>query len=263
MVKMATALALLMLGSGCMFEPYSVGSGNAGLEGEGGTSGGGPQASGGAGGGGMGGGDGVGGGAGTGSVIVEQPTCTPATEEVDCPATSCDPTTLHCSTFKVASRGACWTCVSDSDCEAPNHRCVEMDYGGERFPDEKHGFCLQVADVELELEGGIYEVDDDSPSDCTAPFTTILIRRASLSGGPIESYCGINEIRTTCFALRAFAIEEECPSGRDDECPAGGLCRTFEHEGRAVNCCTYECTTDQQCPWIAGEASHCTGFCGG
>ncbi|MBT8206779.1 MAG: hypothetical protein KJO18_00780 [Acidimicrobiia bacterium] len=139
-----------------------------------------------------------------------------------------------------------------------------MFYAGDRFPDEKRGFCLPVAVVELELDDGIYELDEDSDvGDCESPFRAILVRRRSLSDGPTDSYCGVNEARTTCFALRAFQNEEECPGGRDDECPAGGLCRTFTHNGRAVNCCTYECTTDLQCAGIWGEPSQCTGYCGG
>ena len=152
--------------------------------------------------------------------------------------------------------------MSDSDCEAPKHRCVEMYYDGKRFPDEQQGFCLQVATIEVELDDGVYEIDDD-PSNCESPFTTILIKRPSLSGGRIQNYCGLNDLRTTCFAFRAFEIEEECPSGRDDECPAGGLCRTFDDGGKTVNRCTYECTMDQQCPWISGGPSPCAGFCGG
>jgi len=256
---MAIFLLLLLQSSGCMFETRSIDPADLGLEGSAGASGAGPEADGGVGG--AGGLDGVG---GSGSVIVEQPECTPGTEKTDCPGTSCDPATMRCSTFKLASRGACWTCVSDTDCDAPNHRCVEMNHEGDRFPDDKRGFCLQVADVELELDNGVYELDDDNDvGDCASPFQNILIMRPSLSGGPTDSYCGINEASTTCFALRAFQNQEECPGGRDDECPAGGLCRTFKHNGKAVNCCTYECTADLQCPWIEGVPNQCTGYCGG
>ena len=103
MVIIALILAFSLLGPGCMFEahPADTANGGIGAQGDGGSGGGGPE-------GGAGGGDAIGGSGGSNMVVVEQPACTPATEESDCPGTSCDPATLRCSTFKVASRGACW-----------------------------------------------------------------------------------------------------------------------------------------------------------
>lgn len=232
-----------------MFETRSVDRGNSGLEGDAGTSGAGPGATGG-----LGGAGGIDGAGGLGSVTVEQPECTPETEKTVCPGTSCDPATMRCSTFKLASRDACWTCVSDNDCEAPNHRCVEMYYDGRRFPDEKQGFCLRVAVLE-QTEPDLY--------DCDRPFETVLPERRSLSGPPTHSYCGLRENLTTCYALRAFENQEQCPDGSDEECPAGGICRTFVHGGGEVHCCTYACTVDEECPTVDYNPGSCGGYCGG
>ncbi len=247
MVKSATALLVLLLSSGCAFEVRSVGAGNGGLDGDGGSAGSGPAA------GGTGGALGVGGFGGVGGVIDELAPCTPATERTDCPGTSCDPATLRCSTFKLASRDACWTCVSDNDCESPDHRCVEMYFDGKRFPDAKQGFCMQVA---------VLEPNSTTEYDCDEPYETVLPERPSLSGPPTMSYCGIREDLTTCYALRAFENQEQCPEGSDDECPAGGICRTFTDGDEIVNCCTFECTNDDECPALDGKQPHCGGYCG-
>lgn len=246
---MAAVLLLSVLSSGCMFEARSLGAANQGLEGDGGAAGAGPAAAGGAGGVG-----GIGGIGGAGSVAVEQPACTPGTEKTTCPGTSCDPATMRCSTFKLASRSACWTCVSDTDCEAPDHRCVVMNYDGNRFPDEKHGFCLKVA---------VLTTDEPTEHDCGWPLGILLRDRPSLSGPPTNSYCGLREDRTTCYALRAFENQEQCPDGSDDECPVGGICRTFVHWGGEVNCCTYACTNEDECPSVDTEPPSCGGYCGG
>ena len=109
----AALLVFLAVLVGCAFETSSTGDreglgalGGAGgdrLDGQGGDGGRGAQ--GGAGGVGGAGGFEAAGGAGGSSLSL--PTCTPATERTDCPGTSCDPATLQCSTFKVASRPTC------------------------------------------------------------------------------------------------------------------------------------------------------------
>lgn len=191
---------------------------------------------------------------------VEPVSCTPATEADDCPGTSCDPRTMQCSTYKLASRPGCWTCVSDSDCERPDHRCVGMDYQGSRFPDNNTGFCMQVA-VPLPGEGPL-DWDDADDANCAAPFMIVLVDRPSLSGGDVQSYCGIQEDFTTCYAVRSFQNQEACPGGRDDECPAGAFCRIFGDGNKGVNCCTYECTLAEQCVGLDGEPATCGGYCG-
>lgn len=265
MGRLGIAFALLTLCPGCAFEAHSVGLGGA-LDGHGGAGGAGGAGAASAGAGGAGGEVGAGGAGG--GVGVEFPPCTPATERTDCPGTSCDPATMRCSLFKLASRPACWTCVSDNDCEEPDHRCVEMYFQGERFPDENHGFCLQVALVEgvpleVELDDGVYELDDVAESNCAPHLRTVLVRRRSLSGAPTRSYCGLREDMTTCFALRAFEDLQPCPGGTDEECPDGGICRTFAHQGGIFNRCTYVCTADRQCPTFQGSTTQCGGYCGG
>ncbi|MGB5696526.1 MAG: hypothetical protein WBM46_12790 [Polyangiales bacterium] len=242
---MALTAAFLALIAGCAFETHSLGSGHGGVDGQGLGGAGGSDA-----GLGLSGAGGAGGLGGPG--VVELPECTPATERTDCPATSCNPRTMRCSTFKLASRPTCWTCVSDNDCEAPDHRCVEMSHGGKRFPDEYTGFCLRLAVPE-----------SDGDYDCDEPYETVLVDRPSLSFGLTQSYCGIREDLTTCYAVRAFENQEACPDGTDEECPEGGLCRTFGSGRSTVNHCTFECTSDDECPPLDGSPTTCRDFCGG
>lgn len=256
----ALAAALLLVGAsaGCAFETHSVGPGNGGLEGDGvedttqpettvpemtvpdtGTPNtlspaepGGPI-----------------------DVVVDEPTCTPATERSTCPGTSCDPVTLTCTTMMLASRSTCETCFTDSNCAIMDHRCVWMTYRGEPFPDERMGFCLKV--------NAPVTIDDDGGYVCEPPFTVPLVARESPSGGKNQSYCGIHEKITTCLAVRAFHNQELCPSGRDDDCPAGGLCRAIAINGKKTEfVCTYACTEDAECSSPASQVT-CAGYCGG
>ena len=137
-----------------------------------------------------------------------------------------------------------------------------MYFDGARFPDEKHGFCLEVAKLEVERDDGFYELDDVGESNCDKPFRTVLVKRPSLSGLPTNSYCGIREDLTTCFAVRAFQNREACPSGEDAECPLGAVCRTFDVQGQMLDCCTYECSADRQCAPVDGSATTCKEYCG-
>ncbi len=261
MKRLTTALLLLTLSAGCAFETKSVSAGNGGL-----------------------GGNSVGPGAadagvdtnapdtttpdtitssprtpgkldpsdGTNVAIVE-PTCTPATERSSCPGTSCDPVALTCTTLMLASRSTCETCFTDSNCARMDHRCVRMTYQGEPFPDTRTGFCLQVAQP----------ATVDASYACEPPFTVPLVDRVSLSGGKNQAYCGIYEKLTTCFALLAFHNGETCPTGRDDECPTGGLCRALATSGgKTEYACTYACTDVPECS-IPVSKVDCAGFCGG
>ncbi|NNE19546.1 MAG: hypothetical protein HKN10_13815, partial [Myxococcales bacterium] len=68
---------------------------------------------------------------------------------------------------------------------------------------------------------------------------------------------------TTCFALLAFHNGETCPSGRDDECPSGGLCRALVTGGKKTEyACTYACADELECSTTATNVA-CAGFCGG
>ena len=182
-------------------------------------------------------------------VIVGEGQCTPGTERSSCPGTSCDPMTLTCTTLALASRATCETCFTDSNCADPEHRCVWMTYYGKPFPDETMGFCLRVT--------------DERGTGCPPPFVVPLVNRESPSGGKTQSYCGIHEKLTTCFALRAFHDGRTCPSGRDDECPAGGLCRGLVTQGQKTEyACTYACVDVPECSTMAAKVN-CAGFCGG
>lgn len=225
---------LLALSLGCAIEPHSLGPGDRGLGGEG------P---------GPGSGDG---GVDAGDLVdaaIEDPDCTPGTEKTACAGTSCHPVSLVCTSMEIASRGICETCFADSNCAEPNHRCVKMNHAREPYPDETMGFCLQ-----LTTEEG---------ADCVRPFIVTLDDREGMSGGQRQSYCGIHEELVTCDAVRAFHNAEACPGGRDDECPAGGLCRGIvTNGGKTEYRCTYACVGVPECSsqWINVE---CAGYCGG
>lgn len=263
MDKLTTALLLLILSAGCAFETNPVGSGNGGLDGDG---------------------DGLVPGVGdagvddggldtttpdtsvpststpdkldpsdSSDIVILEPTCMPGTERSSCPGTSCDPTTLTCTTLMLASRSTCETCFSDSNCARMDHRCVRMTYRGEPFPDTRTGFCLQVTEP----------VTVDGNYACEPPFTVPLVDRESLSGGKNQTYCGIHEKLTTCSALRAFHNGETCPTGRDDGCPIGGLCRALATNGQKTEyACTYACTDVPECSTLVAKVD-CAGFCGG
>ena len=159
--------------------------------------------------------------------------CTPANEEVDCEGNSCDPLSFTCTTTKVGSLQTCEECVTDSDCgengtPSLDHRCVEMFWGGERYPDSETGFCLKTTD------GG-----------CQQPYSVTLRNRGSLSDAPPDEYCGIREELATCPAVNALVDGLECPTGDPQECPQpSGLC---EQVGDLQDRCTYACQIAQQC----------------
>jgi hypothetical protein len=179
--------------------------------------------------------------------------CTPATEGVDCGETSCDPLTRECTETTVGSRETCETCVSDSECKEAGNRCVAMMYQGAPFPDLRTGFCLKT-------------FSEGDP--CEQPYFVPLLGRVSLSGPPAANYCGIDEEAVTCPAVLALLNNVECPTGEDDKCPTGGLCRDFAG-GLAEDRCTYSCGLPAQCP--AEEPANTCGssgsgsddYCGG
>lgn len=252
--RSTVALVLLALSSGCAFETQSTGAGSGDLygdgtgfvEGDGGVDGGGfdttipdtttPDTA-----------EPIFGN--STDVIIGEEQCTPGTERSSCPGTSCDPVTLTCTTLALASRTTCETCFTDSNCAGVDHRCVWMTHYGEPFPDKRTGFCLQLTDEE--------------GTGCPPPFVVPLVKRESLSGGRNQTYCGIYEKLTTCFAVRAFHAGEPCPSGRDDECPVGGLCRGIVTNSQKTEyVCTYACLDVPECSTSTGKVN-CAGFCGG
>jgi hypothetical protein len=184
--------------------------------------------------------------------------CTPATEAQTCANDkSCDPRTRACTDTTVASLDTCEACVADSECGdngAPStaHHCVPMSYDGERFPNDETGFCLKTT------LGG-----------CEQPYSITLFNRPSLSEPTgQENYCGINEVLTTCPAVKALVDNQPCPIGTADECPVGGLCRQV---GDLVeDRCTYPCADVVECKNAPAPGSTCGSsgsggddYCGG
>ena len=152
------------------------------------------------------------------------------------------------------TQATCETCVSDGDCTDPDHRCVEMSYKSLPYPNAETGFCLKVASLLSEGPPPVY--------DCDAPYVTVLVDRPSLSGGQVESYCGIREDFTTCAAVRAHADAWPCAGVGDDACPDGGFCdwvRTQSDGWKEL--CTYACDQASQCQGPGGEACS-QGYCG-
>jgi hypothetical protein len=128
-----------------------------------------------------------------------------------------------------------------------------MTYQGVPFPDMQTGFCLKT-------------FSEGDP--CERPYLVPLEDRESLSGPPSANYCGIIEATVTCPAVFALLNDVTCPTGEDDECPTGGLCRDFAG-GLAENRCTYLCGLPAQCP-AEEPANTCSSsgpgsddYCGG
>ncbi len=163
--------------------------------------------------------------------------CTPATETNTCPdPRTCDPATNKCTNVFVGSLNVCEECVSDSQCGEDNaasdaHHCVPMFYEmpDNRFPNSDTGFCLKTT------EGG-----------CLRPYSVTLFDLPSLSDPSAQDdYCGVDEDRVTCPAVRALLSDTQCTDGTDEECPTGGICRDV---GSLQDRCTYFCGLPAQCP---------------
>lgn len=165
--------------------------------------------------------------------------CSPATENADCGAESCNPATRTCSGITRFSRNVCEACVSDSDCvqAGGTFRCIPMNYMGT----PRGGYCMRT-----------------SPG-CMRPFG-FIINASSLSGAASTSYCGIDQSVVTCEAVNALRNGDDCPSGSATECAAdGALCETV---GAFSNLCTYSCGNINDC-LPSGNGSTCAaGYCG-
>ena len=186
--------------------------------------------------------------------------CTPASETETCANdVSCDPATETCTTTTRGSREVCQTCIADSECgdegvPSQDFRCVPMFYPNDqtRFPDGSTGFCLEIFE----------------PGGCTQPYAITISDRSSLSDPTPRSYCGINEDLTTCSAVRALVMNDDCLE--DADCPTGGICRDV---GGLSDKCTYLCESLVEClpdnpPGRPGSTCGSSGgggddFCGG
>ncbi|NNE19250.1 MAG: hypothetical protein HKN10_12320, partial [Myxococcales bacterium] len=157
--------------------------------------------------------------------------------------------------FSPGSRATCETCVSDDDCAGTDHRCVEMRYLSQPYPNAQTGFCLKVA----------LPLSEESPPvyDCEPPYVTVLVDRSALSGGQVESFCGIREDLTTCAAVRAHLEAWRCMGVGDDACPDGAFCDWVKTESDGwQELCTYACDLDSECQGPGGEACSQDLYCG-
>ncbi|MBT8468391.1 MAG: hypothetical protein KJN97_06540 [Deltaproteobacteria bacterium] len=178
-----------------------------------------------------------------------------AAEDADRDGTSCDPVTLECTDFEKWASSTCEPCVSDENWSSSDHRCVPMYFNGGRFPDDHTGFCLPEA--QREFIGAPYSCSGEEP------YVMVLHECVSMSGAASSAYCGPREDFTTCYAVLAQLGELGCPDGRDDPCPAGGLCRYVQDKNNKWNyLCTYACTSDSECRNKQGGELCCGGYCG-
>lgn len=158
-------------------------------------------------------------------------------DESACEGNPCR-TNNTCSAFGERSQRTCESCDADRNC-AEGYYCVPMQFEGMT---RASGYCLQLRDV----------------SCSERPFTIPTPMRTSLSSAS-GIFCGINEMLTTCEAVRALIDAETCVD--DGGCPRGGFCRLTR--------CTYECEGVIQCPNIAPDNTCGRGlttgpmYCGG
>lgn len=156
----------------------------------------------------------------------------------DCNGNVCRASDHQCSAYGTA-QGQCQPCDTEENCDA-NSDCVPMTFGTGEMP--IGSYCL------LRVPGsGV----------CPKPYTLPL-----MVGG--MTYCGVNQVDTTCDAVRAFGTPagENCTS--DQQCgrpdlPGDGICTTVVGLGTR---CTYPCGDDTTCPSLrsCGMNSH---VCGG
>lgn len=168
------------------------------------------------------------------------PSCDPKLS--DCAGTACDPKLLTCTKHARGSLALCAACVSDSECSA-DHRCVPLAFGSGTAKTELGGFCMKLA-----------------TTGCSEPFRAPAIQRASLSGAPAVSYCGINEAQTSCPAIEALKNVQKCSDATSCGAP-GARCEPVNFGDKL---CTYACDTALQCP--VGFPCAGTGaalYCGG
>ena len=142
-------------------------------------------------------------------------------------------------TIEPGSRLTCESCTADIDCVDAEHRCVEMTFMNNRFPDDKTGFCLRIANP----------LPEEAGYDCASPYVTVMYEGQSLSGGDPDTYCSIRSDLTNCNAVLAYQAHVDCRIFGDDACPEGGLCDFIRVGTEWQEACTYRC----------GDASECEG----
>lgn len=133
-----------------------------------------------------------------------------------------------CSNFGEGEQEACEPCDTDANCE-DGLFCVKMQFEG---TDRPGGYCLRP-----------------TAAGCQRPYSVDTPPRSTLSGGTMQTYCGIDESRTTCEAVRALVADVQCGESEHPPCPEGALCRQIG--SLTPNRCTYECQGPVQCPNIS------------
>jgi hypothetical protein len=163
--------------------------------------------------------------------------CTPGNEETVCGAFVCDPGSGECTEQVRGTTGVCLPCVADSQCGDDN-LCVPMSY---MTVPRIGGYCLR------QFSRG-----------CARPYTVEITGRTTLSLVAGESFCGIDEMATTCEAVLAFG--NTCATGAATECaPSGATCGVV---GGVANTCTYPCADMLECPGTRACPTF-SNYCGG
>lgn len=149
----------------------------------------------------------------------------------------------RCTDVRRGNVKRCEPCKFDSECSSGDrplaerdHRCVPTSYRGR----PRGAFCLQVADLP-----------------CERPYTVVIPNLTSLSGAQAASYCGIDQMRTTCEAVHE-GLKQGCSQATDPQCgapdlPDDAVCLPTTDANAFM--CTYRCTRDDQCPEGAACAS--------
>lgn len=150
--------------------------------------------------------------------------CLPAQENTHCGGKSCNPKTFSCTNTPLRMTAACKACVSDSEC-IQDHRCVPMKFQSTDRPD---GYCLKIGSL-----------------GCAPPYGVPANNRVSLSGIS-DTYCGIDETKTTCEAI--YDLVNNTPCNNANDCGVDdlndGLCETVNLMPKI---CTYACTDSAEC----------------
>ncbi len=156
----------------------------------------------------------------------------------DCGGNVCRASDHQCSGYGTA-QGQCQPCDTEENC-ATDSDCVPMTFGTGETP--IGSYCLLRV---------------PSSGVCPKPYTLPL-----MVGG--LSYCAVNQVDTTCDAVRAFGTPETENCTSDQQCgrpdlPGDGICTGVAGLGTR---CTYPCGDDTTCPVsrTCGTTSH---VCGG
>ncbi len=148
--------------------------------------------------------------------------CHLKSEAVDCGQFFCDGSTNACSSTMAGNAGTCAPCTANADC-AIGYRCVPTDFGGS----SAGNYCVQLYDG----------------TTCPSPYNIIESIRVDASGSSVD-VCMITESIISCAAITQYG--EICTtSPATCDASLGSVCKQF---GGATRACTYECSTNSDCP---------------